>query len=362
MNPGAVVIDERWRWSDTIRCGMDDITNPPEALIQSICAHYEVGEHYAQAYVRQWMGETQGPYPALDDILKLPPPWSVWFDYWMNTNRRAEQSWQEIEPLLPKGARRYLDIGCGVGGSLLAAHRRGLEVAGIEIDPARIELGEANCLDAGLQGVIQTADILDKELADRLGRFDVITLMSVIEHVLDVPRTLENVARLLNPGGILFMEIPNRESMSFVGADPHFSLFGITLLERDEAIAYQHTFFETEYDVGDYFPLDFYQEHLEKAGCETRLMLKRWMAFSRLMISPLMLIRLGLAYWHYVRKTYPRLEPGLAIAIRKRYGRYLRKLAKSLVHRPWRLTDPRAVVVQHLLNVWVVIAVKIRGN
>jgi hypothetical protein len=46
------------------------------------------------------MGETQRPYPALEDILHLPPPWSVWLiidEY----QQRAEQSWQEIS-LLPE--------------------------------------------------------------------------------------------------------------------------------------------------------------------------------------------------------------------------------------------------------------------
>ncbi|OGO72596.1 MAG: hypothetical protein A2Z49_01510 [Chloroflexi bacterium RBG_19FT_COMBO_56_12] len=332
------------------------VADPPEELIQAICNRYGVGVNYARAYMWQWQGDTPGPCPMLAEILRLPPPGSVWFEYWMNTNRRAEQSWQEIVPWLPQGAQRYLDIGCGVGGSLLAAHRRGLDVRGIEIDPLRIALGEANCLDAGLQGCIQRADVLDETLVERLGRFDVVTLMSVIEHVLDVPKTLENVTRLLNPGGILFMEIPNRECLSFVGADPHFSLFGITLLERAEAMAYQRVFFNTEYDVGDYYPLSFYRQHLERAGCETRLLLPRRFALLRLALAPLLLGRLGLRYMRYQGQTRLKLEAGLTETIQMKSAGYLREFVGNLLDRPWRLLDPDAVVVRHLLNVWVVVA------
>ena len=340
---------------------MDTAAESQEALVRAICERYKVGEHYVRAYLRQMFEEGKAVYPTLQEILCLPPPQSVWFEYWMNTNQRAEQSWHAIDPLLPVGARRYLDIGCGVGGSLLAAHRRGLEVHGIEIDPERIELGEANCCDAGLQGVIQPADILDEELVDQLGCFDVITLMSVIEHVLDVSLTLKHVTRLLNPGGILFMEIPNRECPSFVAADPHFSLFGITLLERTEAMAYQKIFFNTEYDVGDYFPLEFYIDQLEKAGCQTRLQLKSSTALGRLMLAPLLLARLERGYVRYRQRTHPRLDTNLASSICLRFECYLKGLFRNLLDRPWRLTDPQALVVRHLLSVWVVVAQKKRN-
>ena len=339
-----------------MRDELGNMADPPEELIQTIRDRYGVGENFARAYMRHWQREKPGPYASLEDILQLPPPWPVWFEYSMNTNRRAEQSWLEIAPWLPQNAHRYLDIGCGVGGCLVAAHRRGLEVRGIEIDPTHIALAEANLLDAGLQGCIQQADILDEAQTMQLGKFDVITMLSVIEHVMDVPKTLENVTRLLNPGGILFMEIPNRECLSFVGADPHYNLFGITLLERAQAMAYQRLFVATEYEVGDYYPLSFYLARLEQAGCETRLLLSPKYALQRLVLAPLLLGRLGLRYARYLRQTLPKLDQKLAETIRIKSRDYLRGFGKNLFNNPWQLLDHDGIVVRHLLNVWVIVA------
>lgn len=330
----------------------------PEELIQAIQDKYGVGVNFARAYMKHWQKDKPGSYLRLDDIFRLPPPWPVWFEYSMNTNRRGEQSWQEIASWLPKAARRYLDIGCGVGGCLVAAHKRGLEVSGIEVDPTHIALAEANLQDAGLQNCIQQVDILDMGQVGQLEKFDVITMLSVIEHVMDVPKALENVTSLLNPGGILFMEIPNRECLSFVGADPHYNLFGITLLDRAEAMTYQRIFVSTDYEVGDYYPLSFYLERLSRENCETRLLLSHKYALLRLVLMPLLLGRLGLRFTRYLRRTRPKLEKNLADMIRVKSADYIRGLGRNLLNRPWRLLDHEAIVVRHLLNVWVIVARK----
>jgi 2-polyprenyl-3-methyl-5-hydroxy-6-metoxy-1,4-benzoquinol methylase len=337
---------------------LGNVADPPEQLVQALQDRYGVGENFVRAYLRQGQADKPGTYPSLEELQRMQPPYSVWFEYSMTTNRRAEQSWQEIAPWLPPNARRYLDIGCGTGGCLVAAHRRGLEVRGIEIDPSRIALGEANCLDVGLQGCIQQADILDEAQVSQLGKFDVITMLSVLEHVLDVPKTLENVTRMLNPGGILFMEIPNRECLSFVGADPHYNLFGITLLEPVDAMAYQKIFITTEYEVGDYYPLSFYLQRLERAGCENHLLLTQRYALQRLVLSPLLFGRLGLRYIRYLRRTLPKLDSDLAATIKVKSWDYLKGFVKNLFDRPWRTLDHDRLVVRHLLNVWVVVARK----
>ena len=108
---------------------------------------------------------------------------------------------------LPRTARhgRLLDIGFGSGAFLDAAHAIGWEVTGIDTDSTVV----SNALKRGLnvyQGGLET-------LAGQSNTFDVITLSHVIEHVHEPIAVLEACHRLLKPGGNLWLETPNINSL-----------------------------------------------------------------------------------------------------------------------------------------------------
>ncbi|MBA2464081.1 MAG: methyltransferase domain-containing protein [Nocardioidaceae bacterium] len=58
-----------------------------------------------------------------------------------------------------------LDIGCGIGGDLIAFSRTGLTVAGIDSDPLRVEVARANLAALGLGGAVQEAEAERLDLA-----------------------------------------------------------------------------------------------------------------------------------------------------------------------------------------------------
>lgn len=51
-----------------------------------------------------------------------------------------------------------VDLGCGVGGDLLALARAGLLVAGVDLDPVRVAMARANLAALGLPGAVEVAD------------------------------------------------------------------------------------------------------------------------------------------------------------------------------------------------------------
>lgn len=240
-------------------------------LVGAIVNKYQVGPLFAKAYLTYWQESRGQTFTNLQEILDLPAPQPMWFEYALSTNQRGKALYQCLLPHLTTSPRRYLDVGCGFGGCLVAFAAHNMEVIGIEPDVQRVGFSQANCQDHGLADVVYPLSILEDNLRDRLGTFDLITCNDVIEHVLDIPTALENMVALLNPGGVLFLEIPNKHSLNFVGRDGHFNLFGITLLERPDAIEYHRHFFGTEYDVGYYYGLYLYQDKLEQLGCRPHL-------------------------------------------------------------------------------------------
>jgi 2-polyprenyl-3-methyl-5-hydroxy-6-metoxy-1,4-benzoquinol methylase len=108
---------------------------------------------------------------------------------------------------LPRTAKhgRLLDIGFGSGAFLDAARAIGWEVTGIDTDSKVV----SNALKRGLN--VYQGDL--EVLAGESNAFDVITLSHVIEHVHKPIPVLEACYRLLKPGGKLWLETPNINSL-----------------------------------------------------------------------------------------------------------------------------------------------------
>lgn len=106
---------------------------------------------------------------------------------------------------LPRGGGLLLDVGCGNGAFLRLAREMGWQVAGLDFDPEAVQQARNAGFDVTL-GSIETLDgIVD--------RYDVITLSHVIEHVANPHAMLTRAWRLLKPGGMLWLETPNLDSL-----------------------------------------------------------------------------------------------------------------------------------------------------
>ena len=106
-----------------------------EQLIQELQSHYGVGPQYAKAYLDSLQRSCSQVFKTLQDILNLPPPAPMWFDYALSTNYRGQQLYQLMTPYLPQKVQRYLDIGSGFGGFSLRSDSRGWRFAGLKLIP-----------------------------------------------------------------------------------------------------------------------------------------------------------------------------------------------------------------------------------
>lgn len=117
--------------------------------------------------------------------------------------RRAAWLLAQLEGL-PKGAR-VLDIGCGQGFYLPLYAELGLKATGIELDP--IPRAKAERVAASLGFTIHDAPA--EHLPFAAGRFDAVVMSEVLEHLPDPAIALAEAARVLTPGGVLLVTVPN---------------------------------------------------------------------------------------------------------------------------------------------------------
>ncbi len=71
---------------------------------------------------------------------------------------RASVSTHRASRMATAGTTSVIDLGCGVGGDLVAFARAGLTAAGIDLDPVRVAVARANLAALGLGGAVQVAD------------------------------------------------------------------------------------------------------------------------------------------------------------------------------------------------------------
>ncbi|MDQ3157481.1 MAG: methyltransferase domain-containing protein [Actinomycetota bacterium] len=76
----------------------------------------------------------------------------------LEQSTRAVVSSHRTERLVSAGATAVVDLGCGIGGDLVAFARAGLSVRGVELDPVRAAIAQANLDALGLTGTVVCGD------------------------------------------------------------------------------------------------------------------------------------------------------------------------------------------------------------
>lgn len=134
---------------------------------------------------------------------------------------------------------RLLEIGSGTGEFLYLAREAGWDVTGVE--PSR----EACRYARDHFGLELTCDLWHSGLIDAGRQFTAVAFWHVLEHLMNPRLFLEEVAGRLEPGGLIFLGVPNRHSFTNLVCGPtsplltepdhlfHFSISSLMrLLER----------------------------------------------------------------------------------------------------------------------------------
>lgn len=158
-----------------------------------------------------------GPDYRTDDLKRFIWPFESFAD------KFAKAKADKVEAA-NSGKGTLLDIGCGKAEFISEMKSRGWKATGIDIDPRAEAFGKAKGQD------VRRCSLEDTSYPDNY--FDVITLWNVLEHLRRPDWTMKECARILKPGGLLVVSVPNTESVqsrsmlrSWFQLDPPIHLF-----------------------------------------------------------------------------------------------------------------------------------------
>jgi len=134
--------------------------------------------------------------------------------WWFLHRRRIVTSLLDHQGI-PEPARahaRALDVGCGTGGNLEMIERLGYFSVGVDRSPLALELARGSHRDA--QFVSTDAQRLGDCFAP--ASFDLVTVFNVLYHewIVDETGVLEQIGRVLRPGGWLLVTEPAFDSLA----------------------------------------------------------------------------------------------------------------------------------------------------
>lgn len=128
------------------------------------------------------------------------------------SKRKGRDPWDGLAPF---GTGNLLDVGCGSGAFLLRQRNAGWRVFGIEPSEAAADAARA----LGLND-IWTADVSSAPFNGH--KFDVITLMGVLDHIPDPLTALVRLFETCNVGGRLIATVPNAAGAAATKLGPNW--------------------------------------------------------------------------------------------------------------------------------------------
>lgn len=115
----------------------------------------------------------------------------------------------KILTLIESPPGRVLDVGCGAGRVPVALAERGFEVDALDPEPLVVEQAQELAARAGVEVRFFVADFQRADPRFKDESYDAVVCSEVLEHVQTWRDVVDNVRRVLKPGGLFILTTPN---------------------------------------------------------------------------------------------------------------------------------------------------------
>ena len=134
--------------------------------------------------------------------------------------RDVEQHRYALEPHIPEIARfdewrgaDVLEVGCGIGTDASRFARAGARYTGVDQTDRALELARQRFALDGLDGTFVRADATALPFPDF--SFDLVYSHGVIHHIPDTQAAVDEIHRVLRPGGVALVMVYHRDSLNY---------------------------------------------------------------------------------------------------------------------------------------------------
>lgn len=170
------------------------------------------------------------PLPTADELSAAYTKYGMTANYQTRKAKKVRRSRRRLMRLRKYvTGNRVLDVGCNLGYTVAAALELGMDGFGIDIDPDTIALAQEDT------GKDRFAAMTVEEFAERGETFDIVYTAETIEHSLNPHSFMASLAKLLAPGGLLYLTTPDAGHLRVPGelsdwneVDPPFHIYLMT--------------------------------------------------------------------------------------------------------------------------------------
>src|ERR1035441_5132236 len=133
--------------------------------------------------------------------------------------------WRWVKQRLPAAPASLADVGCGNGWLAINCSRLGYGTLGLGWDGPDLAKAKDRAASFGSNARFEVQDVRTlSERHDLKEKFDIVTCLETIEHLLDDAGLMASLANLLRPGGRLILTTPSEAYIPIdAGDDGPFS-------------------------------------------------------------------------------------------------------------------------------------------
>ncbi len=147
----------------------------------------------------------------------------TWWDEYsmLNLLRTTVNPWRVpyfeniLKPLLKENTNlKLLDVGCGGGLLTEEFAKMGCKVTAVDPSASSLVTARAHAEESNLP--IEYLESFGDKMPFEDNSFDVVSCCDVLEHIKDYDKTIQEISRVLKPGGVFLFDTINRTPYSYL--------------------------------------------------------------------------------------------------------------------------------------------------